>query len=237
MTVLLHGSLLVKSEGRCVVHRRSLFAQLLLPTLWVLAWSEPSRAEWYIAGQGGYQFPQDLVDVRGTGSFSGVTANDLNLNNQAAFGVKVGRLFNGSLRWLGLEFDFSHSDANIADQGVTTSAPILGITQQNGRTPGVGLSVSHMTVNLIARYPGSQVQPYVGVGGGLGLSLLRTAPQDDTDLYPVFNVLIGAKMFVTKRVAFFTEYKHARATVEFSDNRFEGDLRTNWFMGGLAYHF
>lgn len=219
------------------MHRRSLFAQLLLLALWMLAWSETSRAEWYIAGQGGYQFPQDLADVRGTGSFSGVTSSNLDLNNQAAFGVKFGRFANDTLRWLGLEFDFSHSDANIAEQGLTTSAPILGITQQNGRTPGVGLSVSHMTMNIIARYPGSQVQPYVGVGGGLGLSLLRTAPQDATDLYPVFNVLIGVRMFMTKRVAFFTEYKHAWAMVEFSDNRFEGDLRTNWFMGGLAYHF
>ncbi|MBS0184197.1 MAG: outer membrane beta-barrel protein [Nitrospira sp.] len=219
------------------MHRRSLFLSLLVSALWMFAWSETSRAEWYIAGQGGYQFPQDLADVRGTGSFSGVTSNDLTLNNQAAFGLKVGHVLHGSLRWLGLEFDFSHSDANIADQRVTAGAPILGITQQNGRTPGVGLSVNHMTVNVIARYPGSQVQPYVGVGGGLGLSRLRTAPQDETAVYPVFNVLIGMKVPVTKHVALFTEYKHARATVEFSDHHFEGDLRTNWFMGGLAYHF
>jgi len=203
----------------------------------VLAWPDPSRAEWYIAGQGGFQFPQDLSHVRGTGSFSGVTSNDLDLSRQAAFGVKVGHLFGGSLRWLGLEFDYSHSDANIAEQRVTASEPILGSTQVNGQTPGVGLSINHMTVNLVARYPGSQVQPYIGVGGGLGLSRLRTAPQDETAVYPVFNMFIGMKVFVTKHVALFTEYKHARATVEFSDHQFEGNLRTNWFMGGLAYHF
>jgi len=219
------------------VHRRSLIVSLSLLGLWGLALPEASRAEWYIAGQGGFQFPQDLANVRGTGSFSGVTSNDLDLNRQAAFGVKAGRFFDGSLRWVGLEFDFSHSDANIAEQGVTASVPILGVTQQNGRTPGVGLSVNHMTVNVIARYPGAQVQPYIGVGGGLGLSRLRTAPQDETEVYPVFNVFIGMKVFVTKHVALFTEYKHARATVEFSDHQFEGDLRTNWFMGGLAYHF
>jgi hypothetical protein len=201
------------------------------------AWSDTSRAEWYIAGQGGYQFPQELANVRGTGNFGGVTSNDLDLNNQAAFGLKAGRFFHGGLRWLGLEFDFSHSDANIAEQGVTAGAPILGVTQQNGRTPGVGLSVNHMTVNLIARYPGARIQPYIGVGGGLGLSRLRTTPQDETDVYPVFNELIGTKVFMTKHVAFFTEYKHARATVEFADNHFDGDLRTNWFLGGFAYHF
>lgn len=219
------------------MRQRSLFVSLLVLGLLGFVWPGTNRAEWYIAGQGGYQFPQDLVNVRGTGSFSGVTSNDLDLNNQAAFGIKVGRFFDGSLRWLGLEFDFSHSDANIAEQGVTAGAPILGITQQNGRTPGVGLSVNNMMVNLIARYPGARIQPYLGVGGGVGLSLLRTAPQDETDVYPVFNVLVGTKVFVTKHVALFTEYKHARAAVEFSDNHFEGNLRTNWFMGGLAYHF
>ena len=105
--------------------------------------------------------------MRGTGNFGGVTSNDLDLNNQAAFGLKAGRFFHGGLRWLGLEFDFSHSDANIAEQGVTANAPILGVTHQNGRTPGVGLSVNHMTVNLIAHYLGSRMQPYIGIGGGL----------------------------------------------------------------------
>ncbi len=219
------------------MRRRSLFVRILVLGLSVLAWAEPGRAEWYVAGQGGYQFPQNLANVRGTGHFSGVTSRDLDLNSQAAFGLKAGRFFDGSLRWLGLEFDFSHSDANIAEQGIVASAPILGVTQQNGRTPGVGLSVSHMTLNLIARYPGARIQPYIGVGGGVGVSLLRTTPQDETDVYPVFNVLIGTKVFLTKHVAFFTEYKHARATVEFSNHHFEGDLRTNWFLGGLAYHF
>lgn len=219
------------------MRRVAVCISLLVPGLWMSAWAEPSRSEWYIAGQGGYQFPQELTNVRGTGTFSGVTSNGLDLNNQAAFGIKAGRFFDGGQRWLGLEFDFSHSDANIAEQGVTAGAPILGVTRQNGRTSGVGLSVNHMTVNLIARYPGDRVQPYIGVGGGLGLSLLRTTPQDETDIYPLFNALVGTKMFLTQHVALFTEYKHARATVEFSNNHFEGHLRTNWFLGGLAYHF
>jgi opacity protein-like surface antigen len=233
MTVAVRA-ILSNGEERCVVRRRSWFISLLI--LCALTCSEVSRAEWYIAGQGGYQFPHDLSNVQGTGNFSGVTSNDLDLNNQAAFGIKAGRFFD-ALRWLGLEFDFSHSDANIAEQAATANAPILGVTQQNGRTPGVGLSVNHMTANLILRYPGSHIQPYIGVGGGLGLSRLRTAPQDETAIYPLFNVFVGTKVFVAKHVAFFTEYKHARATVEFSNNHFEGDLRTNWFMGGLAYHF
>ena len=203
----------------------------------LLWWADPSQAEWYLAAQGGVQVPQDLSNIRGTGSFSGVTSQDLNLRNQLAYGVKAGYIFSNDWNWLGVEFDFSHSDANIERQSITATAPILGATQQNGMTSRVGLTVNHMVANVIARYPGPRLQPYVGIGAGLGNSLLRTAPQDESVYYPVFNVLVGMKLFMTDHLAFFSEYKHARASVEFSDNQFKADLRTNWFMAGVAYHF
>lgn len=194
-------------------------------------------AEWYVAGQGGHQFPQDLSDIQGTGRFQGTTSNDLNLRNQWAFGVKAGAYLPAGWQWLGMEFDFSHSDANIERQPITASAPLLGTTQQNGVTSRVGLTVNQFTLNLLARYPGQVFQPYLGIGGGLGHSLLRTSPERETAVYPVVNVLAGMKFFLTPHVACFTEYKHARATVEFADNPFKADLRTNWVMVGLAYHF
>lgn len=183
-----------------------------------------AQAEWYIAAQAGVQVPQDLSNIRGTGSFTGVTSNDLNLRNQIAFGAKVGYFFTGHWDWLGLEFDFYHSDVNIERQGITATAPILGATQQNGFTPRVGLSSNNKVFNLIARYRGERFQPYVGVGGGIGESLLRTAPQDETARYPVFNVIAGLKVFMAEHVALFTEYKHNRGTVKFSDQQFKADL-------------
>ena len=42
-------------------------------------------AEWYVAAQAGAQVPQDLSNIHGTGSFTGVTSNDLNLRNQFAY--------------------------------------------------------------------------------------------------------------------------------------------------------
>jgi len=94
-----------------------------------------------------------------------------------------------------------------------------------------------MVVNVIAGYPGQQLQPYMGGGAGLGISLLRTAPSAESEYYPVFNVLIGMRVFLTGHLALFSEYKHACASVEFSDNQLKADLRTNWFIGEIAYHF
>ncbi|WP_447601161.1 outer membrane protein [Nitrospira sp. Nam80] len=141
------------------------------------------------------------------------------------------------LRWLGTELEFYHSDANIERQNITATVPILGSTQQNGMTPRVGLTTNNLAFNLIARYPGERWQPYVGIGGGLGFSLLRTAPDQDTSYYPIFNVMAGLKLFVTSHVSLFTEYKYTRADIEFGGQQFKADLRTNWFMGGAAYHF
>ncbi|MEY4527495.1 MAG: hypothetical protein RL768_1214 [Nitrospirota bacterium] len=217
--------------------RRLVLVAVLVLRLGMMGGVDPVQAEWYLAGQGGQQIPQDLTNIRGTGNFTGVTSNNLNLRTQWAYGVKAGYIFSDAWNWLAVEFDFPHSDANVERQGITAGAPILGTTQQSGMTPRVGLTVNHMTGHVIARYPGGFLQPYVGVGGGLGHSLLRTAPEAESAFYPVFSVLAGMKLFVTEHVALFGEYTYARATVEFSDNQFNADLRTNWFMGGVAYHF
>ena len=196
-----------------------------------------ARAEWYVAAQVGAQVPQDLSSIQGTGSFTGVTSNDLNLRSQFAYGVKAGYFFPQRWNWLGVEFEFYHSDANIERQGITAAAPILGSTQQNGFTPRVGLTTNNMVFNVILRYPRERVQPYLGVGGGLGHSLLRTSPSDQTAVYPVLNMLVGVNVSVTKHVGLFTEYKHTSGNPHFSETQFKADLRTNWFMAGVAYHF
>ena len=118
------------------------FAVVLILRLGMTGVVDPVQAEWYLAGQGGQQIPQDLTNIRGTGSFTGVTANNLNLRTQWAYGVKAGYVFSGVWTWLGVEFDFSHSDANIERQGITAGAPILGTTQQNGMTVTLPLSRS-----------------------------------------------------------------------------------------------
>ena len=53
---------------------------IALSLLWCsVALSTEAKAEWYVAAQVGAQVPQDLSNIQGTGSFTGVTSNDLNL--------------------------------------------------------------------------------------------------------------------------------------------------------------
>ena len=110
----------------------------VLFSMWAVVAAVPeAKAEWYVAAQAGAQVPQDLSNIQGTGSFTGVTSNDLNLRSQFAYGVKAGYFLPEDWSWLGVEFEFYHSDANIERQGITAAAPILGSTQQNGFTPRV----------------------------------------------------------------------------------------------------
>ena len=78
---------------RDLMSYRPMLAKVIVLCVWILMWSDSSQAEWYLAAQGGLQIPQDLANIRGTGSFSGVTSNDLNLRNQSAYGVKAGYFF------------------------------------------------------------------------------------------------------------------------------------------------
>jgi opacity protein-like surface antigen len=197
--------------------------------------SIPAWAEFYLAGQGGVNVPQDLANVRGTGPLTGVASNDLNLRNQIAYGVKAGYYFADRWSWLGAEAEFYHSDSNIERQRIASNGPILG-SHADGTISRTGLAVNTWAFNALIRYPGERFQPYAGVGAALNHALLRTSPSETT-FFPGLNVIVGIRAFVTTRVALFTEYKHNRATIDFSDQHVKADYRTNYFMAGLSYHF
>lgn len=54
---------------------------------------------------------------------------------------------------------------------------------------------------------------------------------------PTLHLLAGLRIFVTKQVTRFTDYKHNRGTLEFSDNQGEADYRTNMFVGSISFHW
>ena len=68
--------------------------------------------------------------------------------------------------------------------------------------------------------------------------------QKDTDTTVGVQALAGIKVFITKHLAAFTEYKfsHHKAEVRFTDE-FLGrtnvttTLNTHYLYGGLAFHF
>ena len=203
----------------------------------LLCMTVSTQAEIYLGGQVGWNLPQDLSNVQGTGAGSGITLSDLELDEMVVFGGKFGGYLPSSVDWLGGEIEVYQTDSDIKQQQVTISAPILGINT-SGTLNAIDLAITTVAFNLLVRYPGETFQPYAGVGAGINIARLSGGGVTrETSVDPTLNLLAGVRAFVTKSVALFGEYKHNRGTFEFSNNLVEGDYRTNMVLGGISYHF
>lgn len=198
----------------------------------------PARAESYVAGAVGVNFADRINSIAGTGPSAGVPGplQDFDLQNSIAFGGKVGYFPGHS--WYGIEGEVLHTTPHIKsfndDPRTTNIDPEAGI---HFRLTTVG-------INFIARYPGRTVQPYIGAGVGVGIAHIgkTSTVQSDTDVSPVWNILVGLRTFVTPTIALFGEYKYTGATFHFTDafgdlGGFSGNYRAQYILGGLSYHF
>jgi opacity protein-like surface antigen len=214
--------------------RKHLVAMLLV-FCGLAMYAVSATAEMYIAGQVGYASPSKLSDIKGTGSITGETLSDLSLKNNIAYGLKIGGYFPGILKWLGVELEGFYNQPDIKAQSATSSSqgPISLETNR--------LRVAHFAVNVLARYPGTTFQPYIGIGGGANVAGLdeniNNKIVDDVAIAPSMNALAGVRIFLTQNIAFFGEYKYSRSTFKFSDNEIEAKYQTNMFMGGISFHF
>jgi opacity protein-like surface antigen len=197
--------------------------------------SVPASAEWYVAGTGGINFADRLNTIGGTGPQAGVSGPiiDFDLQNSITYGAKAGYFFGHG--WLGIEGEVLHTTPHIKGLPATASFPA---------DPGIHMRITTIGPNIIVRYPGRTVQPYVGVGVGMAIARIGDTPtvRSDTDVAAVWNVLLGVRAFVTPQIAVFTEYKYTGASLEFDgafgpDGGFAGNYRAQHILGGLAYHF
>ena len=186
-----------------------------------------ATAEWYVAGQFGANFADQLSDIRGTGSLSGFRAPDFDLQNSFVYGGKLG-MFPGN-GWFGLELDVFNSTPHIKNLD---------------NVPGIHMRVTNVGVNLLARYPGVTFQPYAGIGAGAAIARIgdSATTQANTDVASAFNLLVGIRAFVTPYVAVFTEYKYSQSTLGFDQafgptGGFNGHYDAQILVTGLSYHF
>lgn len=206
--------------------RRQFFLSLfLLTALPMIATS--AQAEWYVAGQAGYNFAGSLRNVTTTGPFSGIELQDFDMKNSFAYGGKVGVYpFHGSL---GFELDVFHSTPHV---------------KSLDNSPGIHLAVTNVGANFLLRYPGVTFQPYLGAGPAILIARLSPSveTQQDTQVSVGFNFLTGIRAFVTPHVALFTEYKYTDAKFGFDDafgsfGGFDSTYRVNQIFAGISYHF
>jgi hypothetical protein len=248
-----------------------------------LAVAAPSRAEWYVAGYGGYstggtvrdvtmpdyglslaqsQFPTAAPPLNAaTGDTLTQTfkTSNIDLSNSAVGGAKAGYFFKKEgFPWLGIEVDIFTTKPDIKSQTLTTrqdivfspgdtsGCPIIpnqcpqGINGQKGSLTlqTTSLRVTAFTANLIVRYPGKLLQPYVGIGGG-GFYIRGSGQIDGQQFAPGFSAQFGLKALVAPEWGMFVEGKYNLANINNIDPTFglSGMYSIFHVVAGVAYHF
>lgn len=205
------------------------------------------------------QFPFADPSV-GAGSLTQTfSASDIKLESSPIFGGKAGYFFTeGKLPWLGVEVEAFTSKPSIKAQTLTTKHDIFYTpspsTEQFPCLPGTcpearvnndtlvltgsDLRVITVAFNVIARYPGQMLQPYVGVGVG-AFYFKGTEQFDGRQVYPGLNALAGLRLLVTEEWGVFVEGKYNLANVSNFDPNFglSGTYSVFHGVAGVAYHF
>lgn len=207
-----------------------LIAAISLTMSWI---PHQAFAEMYVAGAAGVNFADRINSIAGTGASAGVPDlnpapnPDFDLQNSITYGGKVGYFPGHS--WYGIEGE------------VLTTTPHI---KQLDTDPGIHMRVTTVGANLIARYPGRTVQPYIGAGIGAAIAHIGDTGtvRSDTDVAAAWNILAGLRAFVTPHIAVFAEYKYTGATLKFDEafgdlGGFRGNYRAQHILGGLSYHF
>ncbi|MBA3967039.1 MAG: outer membrane beta-barrel protein [Nitrospirales bacterium] len=209
--------------------------KFVLLLTWIVAISLPCRLEAlddieiYLAGYGMATQPlnQGL-------SFKGNGTKDEKIHGDPGLGLKIGlfpSLFSG---YLGLELESF-------GQNNSLNFPI----EENGAATGKGksglITYSSM-VNLLLRYPGRYMRPYVGIGGGLSNGILhhsdipgRKDHYIETSSAPGYQFFGGIQLVVAANWFVFGEYKYSAANYHW--NELSLNFRSEYFLGGIGYIF
>ena len=201
--------------------------------LGIFIWtSTPANAEWYVGGQVGFVKPNDLDKVKALGG-SGATFSDLDLKNALGYGMKIGYFFQ-TVPWLGLEFETFTSNPHVKQQDIKATVGGSSITLD--QVSGSHLRVITPAVNVMLRFPGYYVEPYIGGGIGAFWGRLSDDAGSDNDLSPGVNALGGLRFYFNEQIALFTEFKYNYTKFKFGDT-YEATYSSYGLFGGFSFHF
>jgi opacity protein-like surface antigen len=162
-------------------------------------------------------------------------------------GLKVGMFpaFAGHL--LGLEGEISGLDGKVDAPSRTTG----GVT----RSASFRLQSINAMANLLLRYPGETIQPYIGIGAGLSggfardlnlqhstIGVIRENAADGAFAYQFIG---GVRANVSERVFLFSEYKYFVANYQWESEfpngshgpSFTMNSRMHIISGGVGFRF
>lgn len=193
----------------------------------------PASAEWYVGGTIGATIPNGLTNTTGTGQQSG-TLGTFTQQTSLSYGGKVGYFFE-RYKWLGIDMDVSNSTPHInSNQASVPGGSGLGA---NG---GQNLRMTVWSTNLVVRYPGEWLRPYVG--GGLGVFFANADGASSADWVPGAVGFAGLNFLLTQHFSMSLEYRYHHARLSFDNmlgpgRGFEADYTSNTMGLGLNYHF
>lgn len=130
------------------------------------------------------------------------------LTGSSGGGMKVGAFFKPFHYAFGAELEVFGHGGNVTAP-MTTNGGVTRFTNQN-------LTMVNTMVNLLARYPGDFIQPYVGFGPGLSIAILdgktqtATGPREGSSSLVglAFQGIAGTRLNLTKHIFVFGEYKY-----------------------------
>ena len=170
-----------------------------------------------------------------------------NIDGGLGGGIKVGFYPAFTGRIVGLEGEFSGFNADV-DAPQSTSG---GVT----RSGQFRMNIFNAMANLLFRYPGKIVQPYVGAGVGLSGAFARNinlqhgavgaVNENAGDAAFAYQLIGGGRVNVTNRLFLFSEYKYMVANYKWESElpngaagpSFSLPFRTHIISGGVGFSF
>ena len=187
------------------------------------------NVEIYLAGYGMATQPSN----------HGISLNESEVSNgrikgKPGFGLKIGLFPSFFHGYLGMELESFGNNNSLTFE-----------MRENGIPMGKGKSdlVTYASmINILLRYPGRFVRPYVGVGGGLSNGVLHDTDIPDRKDKNVevgsalgHQLFAGIQLLIAQKVFLFGEYKYSSANYHW--NQLSVNYRSEYFLGGIGYVF
>jgi hypothetical protein len=211
------------------------------------------------------QFPGAKIPPNAGTLTQSFATSDISLKHSPLFGGKAGYFFKEEgFSWLGVELEAFTSQPTIKRQTLSTTQDVTYLpffpnsaTPVSNCTPGIfdcpaqvrnngtlQLSESSMRLitvafNVVARYPGTIFQPYIGVGAG-AFYFSSSGQIDGRQVVPGLNAQAGLKVLATEEWGLFVEGKYNYATITNLDPAgfgLSGVYNSLNVLAGIAYHF
>lgn len=162
----------------------------------------------------------------------GANPSDTRITNGVGAGIKVAVFPHYLGNIIGIELEsFGHGSE------IAFSSPV-----NTGSTASTNLWVFNSMANLILRYPGKTLVPYIGVGGGLSDGMLTHAEipgRSDRDFEGSwtfgYQFLGGVQGNLTEKVFLFSEYKYFSANYHWKELAL--DFRSQYVLFGIGLRF